>query len=188
MDTEDAVMGDPAESPLADPFIIARFEKFLDGGVERKSLGDWLNGSSKAAQAWVLKARAVKSILHSMDDMKLSLTVDDINNFKGLLGIQYDIRKTFSSQGVEPEVLKTLFGDPREYHVKPWARVRTIRCLIFSCRSHNINILIGMCHLSTHSTLLNSLKSSDINTAAKIESYDLATIPYLHRNPLTSEN
>jgi len=119
MDTEDAVMGDAAESPLADPFIIARVENFPDGGVERKLLEDWLNGSSKAAQAWVANVNASKFLLQTKDANNLSLMARDINNFKGLLGIQDDISKTFSSHGVEPEVLKTLFGDPREYHVKP---------------------------------------------------------------------
>ena len=70
----------------------------------------------------------LKSILQVRDTMNLSLTAYDMNNFKGLLSIQDDIRKTFSSQGIKPEVLNTLFGDPREYHVQ------TIHFLIFSVK------------------------------------------------------
>ena len=163
-------MDDPAEHLLADPLMIARFEKFPNGGAERKLLEHWLSGSSKAAQAWVVKVNASKYLLQVQDDMNLSLTADDMNNFKSLLGIQDDVRKTLLARGVEPEVLKTLFGDPREYHVKPCSD----DSLTYLLRQDHIDILIGMCHLCTHSTLLDSLNSSDITAAAEVadDGYD----------------
>jgi hypothetical protein len=164
----DVVMDDSAKHPLTDPLMIARFENFPSDGAERKLLENWLSGS---AQRWVFNVNAAKSLLQVIDTTNLSLTARDMHNFKSLLGIDGDIRKTFSSQGVEPEVLKTLFGDPREYHVEPCSDDSLTYLLR---QNHDIDILIGMCHLSTHSTPLDSLNSSDITTAAEVvyDGYD----------------
>jgi hypothetical protein len=83
-----------------------------------------------------VKAHAAKIFLQTMDAMNLSLTADDMNNLKGLLGIQDDIRKTFSSRGVEPKVLKTLFGDPKDYHVRPCSD----DSLTYLLRNFSVNI------------------------------------------------
>jgi len=168
---EDAVVDDPVKRPPADPLMITRFERFSDGGAERRLLEDWLSGSSKAAQDWVDSVNASRDLLELREAKKRSLTAQDMNYFRGHLGIQDgDIRKTFSSRGVEPEVLKTLFGDPIDYDVKPCSD----DSLIYLLRQDHIDILIGMCHLSTHSIPLDSLNSFDITAAAKVayDSYD----------------
>jgi hypothetical protein len=161
---EDAVMDDPTKRPLADPVMTARFKKFPEGGAERQLLEDWLSGSSKAARTWVIKVNASKNMLQVTDTMNLLSTARDIHNFKSLLGTDDDIRKTFSSQGVEPEVLKTLFGDPIDYDVKPCPDDSLTDLL----RRSHIDILIGMCYLCTHSTVLDPLNSSDITAAAEV--------------------
>lgn len=137
-------MDDPVKRSMADPRMIARFQRFPEGGAERKLLEDWLSGSSKAAQAWVIYVDTAKYYLQIKDARKHSLTTHDMDDIKDFLGIQDDIRKTFSSRGVEPEVLKTLFGDPIDYDVRPCSD----DSLIYLLRQSHIDILIGMCHLS----------------------------------------
>jgi hypothetical protein len=83
---------------------------------------------------------------------------------KGHVGIRNDIRENFSSQDIEPKVLKTLFGDSIDYDVKPCPDDSLIDLL----NENYIDVLIGMCHLCTHSILLDSLNSFDITAAAKV--------------------
>ena len=166
---KDVVMDDPAKRPLEDS-MMARFKEFPKGGAERKLLEEWLSSSSKAAQEWVEGVDQAKTLLHTQDTKKRSLTARDINHIKAYLGIQDDIRKTFSSQGVELGVLKTLFSDPKDYDVKPCSD----DSLTYLLRQTHIDILIGMCYLCTLSTPLDSLNSSDITATAEVadDGYD----------------
>jgi hypothetical protein len=164
MGPEDAVMGDPDESPPAHP-IIPGFKTFPKGGAERKLLEDWLRGSSNAAKVWVDNVEASKFILQRNLNKEVPLTAEVMGNIKRILGIQDDIRKTFTSRGIEPEVLNALFGDPIEYDVKPCSDDSLTDLLL----QNDIDILIGMCHLCMHSTLLDASNSFNITAAAKID-------------------
>jgi len=162
--TMDVTMDDPAKRPLEDPLMIARFKKFPEGGAERKLLKEWLGSSSKAAQEWMEDVDQAKTLFQTKNTQKRSLTARDVNIIKDYLGIQDDIREIFSSRGVQPKVLKTLFSDPKDYDVKPCSEDSLTYLL---CQSY-IDILIGMCYLSTHSTPLDSLNGSDITAAANV--------------------
>jgi len=166
---KDVVMDDPAKRPLEDS-MMARFKEFPKGGAERKLLEEWLSSSSKAAQEWVEDVNVSKSTLRARDAMNLPLTARDMNNIKDYLGIQDDIRKTFSSRGVELGVLKTLFSDPKDYDVKPCSD----DSLTYLLHQTHIDILIRMCYLCTLSTPLDSSNNSDINAAAEVadDGYD----------------
>ncbi|EDR07710.1 uncharacterized protein LACBIDRAFT_294481 [Laccaria bicolor S238N-H82] len=157
---ENAVMDDSAQHP-ADPLMIARLAQFPKGGAARKSLEDWLSGST--GQRWVGRVNVSKNLIQDGPP-----TTYDMDEVRVLLGTHGDIRKNLSSKGIEAELLKTLCGDPKEYHVQPCSD----DSLVYLLSLKDIDLLIGMCHLSMHSTHVDSLKSSDITTAVKIDSYD----------------
>jgi len=88
----------------------------------------------------------------------------DMNAVKQMLW-PLGVRETFSYLGMEPELLKALFGDPAEYNVTVCPGHSLAHLL---CCGKRIGILTKTCHLCMHSSFPNFLTTSDISTAAKI--------------------
>ncbi|EDR03297.1 uncharacterized protein LACBIDRAFT_331604 [Laccaria bicolor S238N-H82] len=149
-----------------DPLVNARLQSFPVGGDQRHLLETWLNGRSEAAEFWSVTVLHAQVILKSVDrktafeeDLKMALhPLNDSN-----------VRTTFLSFNMEPTMLTTLFGNPKDYKVtlcSNWS-------LAYLLRHHDpVDILIGMFILRWCWTLLKFLTRSDNNAAGKITDHD----------------
>lgn len=135
MDSSDDAVMDDVRHP--DPLVNARLQSFPVGGDQRHLLGTWLNGQSEAARFWSVVVRHAQLILKSVD--RKTASEEDLKKALHPLN-DSNIRTTFSSFSMEPTMLTTLFGNPKDYHVK----LCSDRSLAHLLRYHDlVDILIG---------------------------------------------
>lgn len=135
MDSSDDAVMDDVRHP--DPLVNARLQSFPVGGDQRHLLGTWLNGQSEAARFWSVVVRHAQLILKSVD--RKTASEEDLKKALHPLN-DSNIRTTFSSFSMEPTMLTTLFGNPKDYHVK----LCSDRSLAHLLRHHDpVDILIG---------------------------------------------
>lgn len=142
INSDDATMDDVRHP---DPLVDARLQSFPASGAERHSLETWVHRTSKAAQSWAQGVQFARIQLQVMERSTKPITDEDLDWIR-------DFLKCFKSSalGREPEVLKILSGDPKEYK----ATVCSGPSLTYLLRGENkTDILIGAFLLCTHSTL-----------------------------------
>ena len=145
--------------------VNAPLQSFPQGGDEYFLLNAWLNCLSPAAQVWEAFVEAAHAKVQALDKKRFGpISENDMNAVKQMLW-PLGVRETFSYLGMEPELLKTLFGDPAEYNVTVCPGHSLAHLL---CCGKRIDILTKTCHLCMHSSFPNFWTTSDTSATAKI--------------------
>lgn len=137
--TNDVIMGDPAVWQHPDLAVNARLQSFVEGGHMRRSLAEWLDDRSRASRHnWrmIIVSSAREFLKGGTITGPLS---EDQRGF--LTGVwPQGVRECLASHGMEPGMLKTLFGNPDEYDVRTCS-FESLAYLL--CHGSDVDLLIG---------------------------------------------